>query len=244
MHPLHSHYMQTILSDFEWFRHAAGYRLVNRQSLPGGQPPMDRIVANSNDRQPYQVDKIDVLYKHFAAIYTPDKLLDFANHFGPLTDGGPDYYLDDPGYLDEEGFVGMRVSGPYEGESVSECLNRAKMFRTLMNYRDKGRQSLAKYFRSPQYRHSDNLGPLGNVVLEPDASGEVHLRIVPHNLWQALQLQLGQVLAGERNFRPCRYCGQWFECGVGTAKRGDAKFCSDDHRITFNSLKRSKEPEK
>jgi hypothetical protein len=222
--------MQSILSDFEWFRHTGGYRLVGKR--PDGLPPMDRIVAKSDGRQPYQVDKIDLLYKQFADVDTPDKLLDFVTLFGPLTDDGPDYVLDDPEL--------MLVGGPYEGESVSECLSHANMFRTLMTYRDKGQQHLARYFRSPQYRRSSTLGPLGSVHLDSDISGEVHLRIVPRSLLQALQLQLGQVLAGERNFRPCQYCGQWFECGGKTAKRADAKFCSDAHRITFNSLKRSR----
>lgn len=154
------------------------------------------------------------------------------NLFGPLTDDDPDFILEDSEL--------MTVGGPYEGQSVSECLSYAKMFRTLMTCRDKGEQHLARYFRSPQYRHSNKLGALGNVVLQPSASGDVHLRIVPRNLLQALQLQLGQVLVGERTFRPCQYCGEWFECGGRTSKRADAKFCKDAHRITFNSLKRSK----
>ena len=225
--------MQTVLSDFKWFRHKDGYRLVAKRSLPEGQPPIDRIIANSDDRVSYRVDKIDLLYKQFAGVDTPHKLLDFVNLFGPLSDDGPDFcFLDDSELIN--------VGGPYEGQSVSECLNHAKMFQTLMTYRDKGQQHLARYFRSPQYSHSSKLGALGNVILQTDASGEVHLRIEPRNLLQALQLQLGQVLAGERNFRPCQYCGQWFECGAGAAKRADAKFCSDDHRITFNSLKRSR----
>jgi hypothetical protein len=224
--------MQTILSDFKWFRHKGGYRIVAKRSLPGGQPPMDRIIANGEDREPYRVDKIDRLYEQFADVDTSDKLLGFTKLFGPLTDNGPDFILEDSEL--------MTVGGPYEGQSVSECLSHANMFRTLMIYRDKGQQHLARYFSSPQYRHFTKLGPLGNVRLESGASGEVHLRIVPHNLLQALQLQLGQVLAGELNFRPCQHCGQWFECGGRTKKRADAKFCSDAHRITFNSLKRSR----
>jgi len=33
----------------------------------------------------------------------------------------------------------------------------------------------------------------------------------------------------------------FFEAGRGTGRRLDAKFCSDEHRIAFNSLKRSRE---
>lgn len=223
--------MQTILSDFNWFRHADGYRIVGKRSLPGRLPPMDRIVANGDDRKAYRVDQIDVLYKKFAAVTTPDKLLEFVNLFGSLTDDGPEWDLDDREL--------MLAGGPYEGQSVSECLSHADMFRKLMNYRGKGRRYLGAYFRSQEYRRSRKLGALGSVQLQPDAAGDVHLRVVPHNLLQALQLQLGQVLAGERNFRPCLFCGGYFECGPG-AKRGDSKYCSDDHRKTFNSHKRSK----
>lgn len=36
----------------------------------------------------------------------------------------------------------------------------------------------------------------------------------------------------------CKLCGGEFYRGIGTDRRGDAVFCSDKHRITFNSLSR------
>ena len=60
-------------------------------------------------------------------------------------------------------------------------------------------------------------------------------------LLDALWLQLGQALTVSAKIRQCEHCGNWFEAGRGTGRRLDAKFCSDEHRIAFNSLKRSKE---
>ena len=40
-------------------------------------------------------------------------------------------------------------------------------------------------------------------------------------------------------FEKCQHCGQQFLVGEG-GKRRDARFCSDEHRVAFNSLKRKK----
>lgn len=37
----------------------------------------------------------------------------------------------------------------------------------------------------------------------------------------------------------CQHCHRAFEHGRGTGRRLDAKFCSDQCRISFNSLRRS-----
>ena len=38
----------------------------------------------------------------------------------------------------------------------------------------------------------------------------------------------------------CRYCETVFLVGPGTGRRMDALFCCDEHRVRYNSLKRSK----
>jgi hypothetical protein len=63
---------------------------------------------------------------------------------------------------------------------------------------------------------------------------------LPVSLRDALWLQFGQAAMRGAELRACLHCGNWFEVGVGTGRRVDAKFCSDEHRVTFNSLKRSK----
>ena len=40
----------------------------------------------------------------------------------------------------------------------------------------------------------------------------------------------------------CLHCGERFQTGLGRgkARRADAKFCCDEHRRAYNSLKRSR----
>lgn len=51
---------------------------------------------------------------------------------------------------------------------------------------------------------------------------------------------LGEITAiREPVTRTCPYCGTVFPVGPGTGHKADAIFCSPDHRVAFNSLKRS-----
>ena len=61
----------------------------------------------------------------------------------------------------------------------------------------------------------------------------------PRSLLDALWLQLAQKLSAGGVIRQCQHCGGWFEAGPGSGRRFDAKFCSDDHRVVFNSRRRS-----
>ena len=56
--------------------------------------------------------------------------------------------------------------------------------------------------------------------------------------------QMVAMLRGERRFPPpirptCRHCGEMFASGAGTGRRGDAVFCSNEHKIRYYSLQRS-----
>ena len=66
------------------------------------------------------------------------------------------------------------------------------------------------------------------------------IRLTVDSLRAALWLQLGQALSKGVTVQQCQHCGSLFETGPGTGRRLDAKFCSDQHRIAFNSIKRSK----
>jgi hypothetical protein len=54
----------------------------------------------------------------------------------------------------------------------------------------------------------------------------------------------GQKVAGLAKFQICELpsCRQVFEVGSSSGRRLDARFCSDSHRIEFNSRKRTKGP--
>jgi hypothetical protein len=66
---------------------------------------------------------------------------------------------------------------------------------------------------------------------------EMRLKVSPICLLDALWLQLAQ--ANTRS-RECPQCRKPFRIGVAVRRRKDARFCSDDCRIKFNSLERSR----
>jgi hypothetical protein len=80
-----------------------------------------------------------------------------------------------------------------------------------------------------------------DVKLAPDPiTGTVQIAFSPRSLMNALFLQIGQVLSGDATIKRCRHCGTVFTAGPGTPRRLDAEFCTDQHRIDFNSRKRSR----
>jgi hypothetical protein len=111
------------------------------------------------------------------------------------------------------------------------------MFRDWLSAARGDRRKLATRINNGLNRINEYL----NVSLVAEPTGAVRVRLVPRDLLGGLWLQLALKLSGQTALRACLHCGRYFEAGVGTARRADAKFCSDDHRIAFNSLKRSKE---
>jgi hypothetical protein len=70
--------------------------------------------------------------------------------------------------------------------------------------------------------------------------GRLRFQLVPRGLLEALWLQLGLTFLTGASVKTCLHCGQFFEAGPGTGRRLDATFCSDAHRVTFNSLARTR----
>ncbi|HET8920663.1 MAG TPA: hypothetical protein VFN27_13400, partial [Xanthobacteraceae bacterium] len=58
-------------------------------------------------------------------------------------------------------------------------------------------------------------------------------------LLDAIWLQLAEALSGDAQIRRCLQCGAWFAAGANFGRRRETKFCSDEHRILYNSLKRT-----
>ena len=212
--------MTLLLIDFEWWKDAKGYRLADPEPATPGLSLLEgvgkplRVVPNGGKRIACRpLEKFDKLFGAFASIKTADDLLQFIKQFGPLTDAG---------------------LLPDRGENVSFVLEQAEGFRNWLNANHRSRQDLAAWIG----REGKKFANL-EASLTADASG-IHLRVLPRTLLGALWLQLAHTLAGGIQIRPCVLCGEWFDAGPGTARRLDAKFCSDDHRVLYNSLKRSK----
>jgi hypothetical protein len=81
---------------------------------------------------------------------------------------------------------------------------------------------------------------LGRLVARFEVvDGAVRLKLDAQELLNALWLQCAQHLSNGANLQRCQQCHTWFEAGLGTGRRLDAKFCSDKHRILYNSRRRS-----
>jgi hypothetical protein len=223
--------MAQVLIDFGWWKDAKGYRLVPETErtpeealiehplgirLASGIRPL-RLVRLGGDLIPYRpLDHFGQLFRIFANdVRTSKDALAFAQRFGPSTVDG----------FDEE-----------VGESIETTIVHAEAMREFLGYAGGDKRLLARGIEA-------QIAPLGQLdvalVLDP-ATTTPKLRLSPSNLRDALWLQFGQALSGGASLRQCQHCGGWFETGVRAGRRRDAKFCSDEHRVAFNSLKRSK----
>lgn len=225
--------MPTIQTDFEWYRDPDGYQIVmsGEPDCPNGllRHPMGIRVMPSNLReQPLRIvrhgdrtdryrplDQFDALYKVFVAVRTPTQLLDFVEKFGPITEGGLD---------------------PEIGDPVDFALVHVEAMQEFLSYCADGRSGRAILVET----QANPIAEMAVALVFDPISGFPNIRLKPKSLLDAMWLQLGLAASGDAPIRSCRFCGTWFTVGPGTGRRLDAAFCSDKHRITFNSLKRTK----
>src|SRR5205085_8328910 len=140
-------------------------------------------------------------------------LLDFVNQFGPLTE------------------MGHSTSG----EPVELGLSDAAIMRHLLSSDDDQRRRFLA-------RIGEDCLFLGRPLVALSVNRETRKPQTAYkaaSLREALWLQFGQELSSGHTLRECIYCGALFEVGPGTTRRADAKFCSDEHRIAYNSQRRS-----
>jgi hypothetical protein len=139
---------------------------------------------------------------------TPDGLLKFVNDFGP-----------------------MLPEGNQSGEDMLDGISAARSIsKTLRSYSN-GNLDLS-------YMDGFGWSRIDVHFAYNTAAGRPYLKYRPASFLHALHLEFGLFLTKDAQVRECLHCGQWFETGPGTERRADAKFCCDEHRILFNSLKR------
>jgi hypothetical protein len=197
----------------DWLKDPKGYHLAEV-----GRPKLLRVVRNGDTRDKLvlgrPLDSSDTLFRTFAnTATTPEGVLAFVQRFGPLT-----------------------VYGNDRGDLVDEVIRRAANMRSTLQW-------IAAQPRRPP---SDKtfFGPgisLSAWVSWDAASNSPRWHFHPQTLIDGLWLQFAQAVTRGIRICTCVHCGDLFETGLGTGRRLDAKFCSDEHRIAFNSLKRSKE---
>jgi hypothetical protein len=222
--------------DFEWLRDDAGYDYVpaalgdavwSEESalgdlLPlslGGEPSRrNRIVRRGGELLPYRPFEHTggVLHRIFATLgNSVEGLLEFFTRFGPLTQEGLD---------------------PNCGEDIRFALSSASTMRDVITDSPQNRAQYFSRFGSKGLSWS----AIDVALTFNPMTNKPQFRLTPPTLVNALWLELGQALSSDASIRNCLHCGGWFEAGPGTGRREDAKFCSDPHRIAFNSRKRSK----
>jgi hypothetical protein len=79
--------------------------------------------------------------------------------------------------------------------------------------------------------------PIADLKTSASAEG---IKFRPARLLDALWLQLAEALSAGTELKQCRQCGIGFPVGGKSGLRIVAKFCSDECRIDYNSLKRSR----
>jgi hypothetical protein len=226
--------MARIAIELDWTRDPEGYRLVEME-WPRGL----RIVRDGTEHPsklpPFQpLASTDLLFKIFAnTATTPEGALDFVQRFGPLTNGGWGSQGEDVNIVMHQAEKMRRVLTAWFGKQKPSVIPRVIPSR---------RSPIA--FSRPLVVNRYDTGPSirleAKVVCDP-LTKALKWELRPNSLLDALWLQLGQKLTAGAQIRQCEHCGDWFKAGQGTGRRLDAKFCSDEHRVLYNSLKRSRE---
>jgi len=236
--------MAQIEIDFEWQRDSRGYRLLEAKLPTPRRPPLtplaglllagmkpaattildgyeepQRVVRVGGDLKRYRpLEEFETLYQIFAnTAQTPAGVLSFIEKFGPLTEWGLD---------------------PKQGENVELTIKVAAYMAELLRMDAIGHRKalISRLAQTGIVLLRIKVSLIGDPIAE---SLKLHLGV--QSLMEALWLQFGQAMARGATVRQCQHCSTLFQTGPGSGRRLDAKFCSDDHRVTFNSLKRTKE---
>jgi hypothetical protein len=209
--------MAAVLIEFDWVRDPKGYRLVE-----GARST--RVVRNGKGHAPKDFEPCrplsitDSAFMIFAnRATTPAGVLEFVQQFGPLTQEGWD---------------------ANKGDDVRLVISNAEHMHQLLRYFSGNEKRPHLAVSRHQATQSSSLE--AQVIWHP-ATMDPRWELRPRTLLDALWLQFGQALTRGGRISQCQHCGNWFEAGRNTGRRLDAKFCCDEHRTAFNSLKRSRE---
>ena len=180
-----------------------------------------------------------MVFKAFATVESQDQLLEFVHHYG---------LLEKPSYGETDGTVVIdaRTLTPIEsrpvmfGEKIEDHLNTAQMFRDTLAFatrRGRASDSLSEWIADRILGET-----LGNLRFDFVSTRGFRMYFEAETLLNGMLLQLAQRVSGQTNFRACNLCGVPFEVGPGTGRRGDATFCSREHKVQFHSGQRTKKP--
>jgi hypothetical protein len=226
-----------LLIDFEWQRDTGGYKLVDAEPWRPGEPfihPLHpewgpqpasllsgtlakplRVVGSSGRLEkirPLNGSRGGTLFATFAnSAVNPRGVLAFIKCYGMLT----------------------KMAAATGEEPVPEVIEHAQAMRSLIGAAN-GERRIADILDAG----GTPLSAMDVAVVWDENAKLPRLRFSPRGLLDALWMQLVYALSNGAYARECRQCGNVFTAGPGTARRGDAEFCSHEHQILFNSLKR------
>ncbi|MBR0693285.1 hypothetical protein [Bradyrhizobium lablabi] len=240
--------MTALSLNLSWFKDSKGYRIADYGKRGA------RVVGNGGKLIPFRpLDGNDMVYAAFASVKSRSSLLCFVEHYGLLVK--PAYGVNVPtsrGYSNSLGSVAYTMSADGNlteidsaptmfGEDVDSHIETAGLFKKILQQSERG---WARIPASLADSIADALGEtaLGEITLAANRERGFRMVFTATSLISGLWLQLGQKVSGQAKFQTCELpsCGQVFEVGSSSGRRADARFCSDSHRIEFNSRKRAK----
>jgi hypothetical protein len=145
---------------------------------------------------------------------TPEGVLNFVQQYGPLTH-----------------------EGRGRGDIIDYVMHHARMIESEID-------SISTYRRISTLQDrfdGASVTTLDAAVVWDPITKTHRWELRPSTLLDALWLQFGESITRGSEIQVCAHCGDWFEAGRGAERRAGARFCSEDHKIAYHSLKRSRE---
>jgi hypothetical protein len=216
---------RSTIIEFQSWRDPKGYRLIKAKP-----PELQRIGRTGRKEDPLEpcrpLDRAAELFRTFVkSATTPEGVLNFVQSYGPL----------------------MHLGYDPNGDIVHEVITHASRMNSLLERHWREPSAIRRSWAElPPGVHVDKIQDrdmwpallLATVIWDPE-TGVPQWQFRPTSLLNALWFQLGEFLMRGAKLMKCEHCGRLFTAGKGTGRRVVAKFCSDEHRIAFNSLARS-----
>jgi hypothetical protein len=203
--------MPDLTFDFTWYKDAKGYRLIPPKSWKR-RPGQSILDARMSDIQPARIVRNGGALQSYRPLEVPRLFSRFINK--AKSENGVLEFVERFGPLTHDG---LHRNGDVVPAVIEQAENMSQALR-------------GQIIAMPL--HSLN----ASIVTD---NGRMRLKVRPACLLDALWLQLAQAKS-VTNFRECLHCHGSFIAGGGADRRADAKFCSDECRIEFNSRKRSR----
>jgi hypothetical protein len=221
------HAANELEADLLWHKDAKGYALEDHGKYGLW------IARRGGEMVPLCPLRGGFAFKAFSNVSTPKDLIEFMNCYGFLSSVNsirPSFFR-----IKSEKLYAIKGAPEPNGEAVREHLESAGFFREILGASP--RRALSPGVEA----WVENLGSdgIGEIQMLFDKHGSLRPVVKPTSLMSGLFWQLINFKRAGAQYRSCQYCGSIFQVGVGSGRRADAIFCSDEHKIEFHSRKRS-----